>query len=83
MKMQSDVYPQPFIISPRGHDSCYLLFTDQVTPFEMDGQTFYQYEAYVLTEPCRDTLEQEITDQYDLWLQVANLPYCAYMGLQN
>ena len=71
MKMQSDVYPQPFIISPRGHDSCYLLFTDHVTPFEVDCQTFYQYDAYVLTEPCRDTLEQEITDQYDLWLQKA------------
>ncbi len=71
MKIQSDVYPQPFLISPCGQDSCYVLFTDQVIPCEIDGQIFYQYESFVLTEPYRDTLEQEISNQYDLWLQKA------------
>lgn len=77
MKTTSNIKPQePFIIEQVNSNHCDVVFFVNIEEIHCQNETsqvetLYEYDLYRLSCPFRETLSDDITNNYDVWLECA------------
>lgn len=72
MKAKSTVKPTgPYALEERGIQADILFFTNIEETAMPQGDRGYEYDAYRLTVPLRDTLAAELAENWPSWLEAA------------
>ena len=71
MKARSTIAPSNFKIGDRKGNLIEVAFFDDVKEIQEEEQTLYEYSVYKINTIFRNTLEQEITNNLKVWLELA------------